>query len=266
MAVPEPPSDFGFWPRVRAITGWPDTDETALDAMSAAWAGGAGGLEQAAGVNFDGVRSSWDDTGGGEFTAGMRTVSGTVTRHARDVRELETYTREAGQVVGQTKVAINDVIRSTAPVYGAMELLPAGVRGVLQPAWIVKVAQVIAKLIEKAARALSRGPKVNGGGAPRPPAAPALPRLTSRQLDDALAYAKRPQALDHVFVPKHKLDAFLRESGSREAAMERIIRSLDPPPVATGKFEVQRDIGGHLITIRGFVHNGVPKIGTAFIP
>jgi hypothetical protein len=250
--------------RRRALSGWPDTDETSLGAMSAAWAGGAGGLERAAGVNFDGVQKSWDDTGGGAFTASMREVSGTVAQHAADMRQLATYTLDAEGVVLRTKTAITDVIRTTAPVYGAMELLPDGVRQVMQPAWIAAVARIVAVLIEKAARLLSRGPKVRGG-TPRPPAGSAVPRLTQKQLDDAIAYAKRPEKLDHVFVPKHKLDAFVQQSGGREAAMERIVRSLDPPP-GPGVFEVQRDIGGHLITIRGFVIDGVPKIGTAFIP
>ncbi|MCT2586648.1 WXG100-like domain-containing protein [Actinophytocola gossypii] len=264
MAVAEPPSDFGFWPKVRALSGWPDTDETSLGAMSAAWAGGAGGLEQAASVNFDGVQNSWDDAVGRSFASEMRGISGTVDGHAQDMRQLETYTDDAEAVVLQTKVEINDVIRSMAPTYGAMEFLPPGIRQAVQPAWIVAAARIVIKLIERAARWLSRGPKVKDR-APRPPATPTAPRLTPKQLDDAITYAKRPAKLDHVFVPKHKLDAFVQQSGGREAAMERIMRSLDPPP-GPGIFEVQRDIGGHLITIRGFVVDGVPKIGTAFIP
>ena len=45
--------------------------------------------------------------------------------------------------------------------------------------------------------------------------------------------------------------------------MEQLIRSLGKMP--DGIFEVTREIGGEMVTIRGNVINGVVKIGTAFI-
>ena len=43
-----------------------------------------------------------------------------------------------------------------------------------------------------------------------------------------------------------------------------MVRSLGDLP--DGVFEVQRMIGGEMVTIRGNVIDGVAKIGTAFIP
>lgn len=89
-------------------------------------------------------------------------------------------------------------------------------------------------------------------------------RALTQAEKEALEYATRPDKLDHVFVPKHKFDDLLAKYGSREKAMEEIVKSLGP--MKDGVFEVQRMVGGQMVTIRGNVINGVPKIGTAFIP
>ncbi|GAA2577399.1 hypothetical protein [Streptomyces lienomycini] len=57
-------------------------------------------------------------------------------------------------------------------------------------------------------------------------------------------------------------------SGGREQATRRIVDSLgdeaDLPEA--GRFEVSRVIDGEVVTIRGAVVKGIPRIGTAFIP
>ena len=42
--------------------------------------------------------------------------------------------------------------------------------------------------------------------------------------DNALAYATRVEKLDHIFVPKHNLDALVTQLGSREAVVEQMLR------------------------------------------
>lgn len=80
-------------------------------------------------------------------------------------------------------------------------------------------------------------------------------------LDDAL----RPQKMEHVFDPKHNFDPLVSQFGSREAVMEQFVRNIGQVPTR-GTFEVTRTIGGQSVVIRGAVVNGVPRIGTAFIP
>ena len=69
--------------------------------------------------------------------------------------------------------------------------------------------------------------------------------------------------------PGHLLDEFVRAHGGQTGAMTAIVKGLlagDIPTGGDGQFEVQRTIDGVTITIRGRVVDGVPRIGTAFVP
>ncbi|NIJ03423.1 RHS repeat-associated protein [Paenarthrobacter ilicis] len=82
-----------------------------------------------------------------------------------------------------------------------------------------------------------------------------------------LSSALHPDKLDHVFVPKHNFDPLVTSYGSREEAMEQIVRNLNGPDLPTsGEFQVNRLVGGQTVVIRGAVVDGVPRIGTAFTP
>ena len=93
-------------------------------------------------------------------------------------------------------------------------------------------------------------------------AARSLTATERRTLDDAL----RPDKLDHVFDPKHNFQPLIRQFGSREAAMEQIVRSIGGPLPQSGRFEIAQNVGGQSVVIRGAVVDGVPRIGTAFTP
>ena len=69
-------------------------------------------------------------------------------------------------------------------------------------------------------------------------------------------------------MPKHNLDNFVSSSGGEDAAMDKIIDSVQGVPDGIyGKTNpLVRTIDGQTITIRGAVINGVFKISTAFIP
>ena len=90
----------------------------------------------------------------------------------------------------------------------------------------------------------------------------ALSATERRTLDDAL----RPDKLDHIFDPKHNFQPLVQQFGSREAAMEQVVRSIGGPLPQAGKFEIARSIGGQTVVIRGAVVDGIPRIGTAFTP
>lgn len=87
-------------------------------------------------------------------------------------------------------------------------------------------------------------------------------------LQASMDYALQPQQLGHVFVPKHLLNGLVESCGSEEAAMTRIIESVQGE--ANGIYgksnPLIRTINGHTITIRGAMIDGVFKISTAFIP
>jgi RHS repeat-associated protein len=82
----------------------------------------------------------------------------------------------------------------------------------------------------------------------------------------AYDYATRPEKLDHIFVPKHKLDPLVQQFGSREAVVRKMLDSLIGRTPASGIFEVTSNIGGYGVVIRGAVVGGAVRIGTAFIP
>lgn len=98
----------------------------------------------------------------------------------------------------------------------------------------------------------------NGGG----DVVRALSATERRTLDDAL----RPDKLDHIFDPKHKFQPLVQQFGSREAAMEQIVRSIGGPLPKAGRFEIAQTIGSQTVIIRGAVVDGTPRIGTAFTP
>ncbi|MFK4222045.1 polymorphic toxin-type HINT domain-containing protein [Streptomyces sp. NPDC019890] len=94
-------------------------------------------------------------------------------------------------------------------------------------------------------------------------------RVTTETLDEAWSTWNTPANLEHVIdPPKHGFGALVAKAGGREEALRGILDSLRGAtdlPVA-GKYEVNRLIAGEVVTIRGAVVNGVPRLGTAFIP
>ena len=115
----------------------------------------------------------------------------------------------------------------------------------------------LARVLPKAARE-SAGLPEEGGFAVNP-----------KIRQEAYDYATREAKLAHVVDPeKHKLGWLVEATGGRTQAMKKLIDSLfsgDGLP-DSGPFEVIRIIDGQEVTIRGAVVNGVPKIGTAFMP
>jgi hypothetical protein len=88
-------------------------------------------------------------------------------------------------------------------------------------------------------------------------------------MQQAQDYASSPDKMAHVLDPeKHNLGNLIQAAGGRSEAMQQIVGSLSDGVglPESGPFEVTRTIQGEVVTIRGAVVNGVPKIGTAFIP
>ncbi|WP_405692724.1 Hint domain-containing protein [Streptomyces sp. NBC_01185] len=93
--------------------------------------------------------------------------------------------------------------------------------------------------------------------------------VTAEALEEAWPTWNTPANLEHVIDPaKHGFGDLVAKAGGREQALRAIMNSLkgakDLP--AAGRYEVSRVIEGETVTIRGAIVNGVPRLGTAFIP
>lgn len=72
----------------------------------------------------------------------------------------------------------------------------------------------------------------------------------------------------HIMASKHGLDVLLPKAGSEANVIRRLYLSLGQTGSlpASGVFVKVVNIYGYDVTIRGAVVNGIPRIGTAFIP
>jgi len=76
-------------------------------------------------------------------------------------------------------------------------------------------------------------------------------------------------SLHHIFDdPDHGLDGLVTEFGSESAfeAIAEATRDAVRSQGITGKYKIQVEVGGHLVTVRGNVENGIVNIGTVYIP
>jgi len=69
----------------------------------------------------------------------------------------------------------------------------------------------------------------------------------------------------HIFKSKHKLETLVNKFGSRENTIRGILNSANGNFPSRGVFNFTVDVFGQVITLRGNVINGVPRIGTIFI-
>ena len=181
-------------------------------------------------------------TGGGSDAAAGAADEAEVAAVVGDVAAETSASVEAdvGAVIADDLVATVEAAADDAPAVQTAEAETVGVEGGVQDS------------LEKAlASAEGENP------------------LTSEQLQQAYDYANTESKLAHIIDPaKHGFADLVQTAGGRSEAMKLIVDSLgagqDLP--ASGPFAVTRIIDGSEVVIRGAMVNGIPKIGTAFIP
>lgn len=78
---------------------------------------------------------------------------------------------------------------------------------------------------------------------------------------------KDPRKIEHIFAAKHKLGPLVQQLGGQEKAIRAVLNAANGKLPASGLFEnIPVIVGGQTILIRGSVVNGIPRIGTMFIP
>ena len=84
---------------------------------------------------------------------------------------------------------------------------------------------------------------------------------------EGLQASLNPNKLNHIFgKAEHNFDPLIQRFGSQQAVVEQMYRGLQGVVPSGGRFTVTRTIGGESVVIDGAVVNGVPRIGTAYIP
>ena len=86
--------------------------------------------------------------------------------------------------------------------------------------------------------------------------------------DAAAGQTTDPNKLNHIFGnPGHNLDPVVQQFGSQTAAYDAIEQAVaNNLGTGTGTYTTVVNVGGKSVTVSGAYVNGVPKIGTAFIP
>jgi len=94
-----------------------------------------------------------------------------------------------------------------------------------------------------------------------------LNQFSSRTIDDAIRWASRPEKLTHIFAPKHNLGPLTNQLGGQQNTLRAVLNAANGKLPASGVFNnIPVNVNGYTIFLRGSVHNGIPKLGTMFIP
>jgi hypothetical protein len=94
-----------------------------------------------------------------------------------------------------------------------------------------------------------------------------ISQFSTRTIDDAVSYAMKNK-VTHVFgKAAHNLDPLVTKLGGQENTFRAVLNAANGKLPSSGVFNnISVNVGGYNVMIRGSVVNGVPKIGTMFIP
>ena len=95
-----------------------------------------------------------------------------------------------------------------------------------------------------------------------------LPQFSNSTIERAVQKMMRNKnKIDrHIFVPKHKLENVVNTLGGKENTIRQALIELNGKLPVSGKFEATIELGGSQVTVRGYVVDGLPDIGTMFVP
>ncbi len=78
----------------------------------------------------------------------------------------------------------------------------------------------------------------------------------------------RPQKLEHVFHPRHNLDALVKQLGSQKSVVKAVTKAVykQRPLCEPGSsFTTSVRVGGHNVTATGAIVDGMYRIGNFWI-
>lgn len=159
--ITEPSSAFGLWPRVRAISGWPETNEDAVRELATGWNDAAAGFTTAGEFDVAAVTGAWPDSAGGSFVTRSRQNLDAATRIGAGMTQLSQRSATFADAVTGVKSQINTTIEKNIPLYALTALLPSGVQQAVQASFVNQLGSSIHQLITNTAGDISAQGPVN---------------------------------------------------------------------------------------------------------
>lgn len=95
-----------------------------------------------------------------------------------------------------------------------------------------------------------------------------ITQFSTSTIDDAVGLVMNdPNKVAHLFAPKHNLGGLVSKFGGQENTIRAVLNAANGKLPASGVFNnLPVNVGGQTIFLRGNVINGVPRLGTMFIP
>jgi hypothetical protein len=95
-----------------------------------------------------------------------------------------------------------------------------------------------------------------------------ITQFSNSTIDDAVNLVMNDaNKIKHLFPAKYNLNGLINQLGGQESAIRAVLNAANGKLPANGVFNgVSVNVGGQTVIIRGNVINGVPRLGTMYIP
>ncbi|MCO1575663.1 hypothetical protein M8C13_07810 [Crossiella sp. SN42] len=157
MPIPEPTSELGLWPKVKAISGWPEPDEERVKQLATGWRGGQTRFTQAGGHDLAPVRADWPDSAGTAFDTRAGKTLTSATEAGGRMGELVVRANNFATEVTGVKTGITDLIETNLGRYALVQTLPQPVRGLFEEFYASVLGGQARTLINAAAARTAQG-------------------------------------------------------------------------------------------------------------
>ncbi|HRK29329.1 MAG TPA: RHS repeat-associated core domain-containing protein [Chitinophagales bacterium] len=213
------------------------------------------------------------DTGGKIVKSrenGKKTFSiETETQYARESGgSLETQTvrtsiskdAESGQIMEGPIISDNSGWQSFQPVSGAID------NDYTLEAFAIPLGKLIPKGMGRFGKSANFADEGVGGAVKGE--TKLISQFSTRTIDDAVGLVMRnSNDIRHIFAAKHNLGPLVNRLGGQESTIRAVLNAANGKLPASGVFNnIPVNVGGQTVFIRGSVVNGIPRIGTMFIP
>ncbi|WP_406631310.1 hypothetical protein [Amycolatopsis sp. WGS_07] len=172
MPIAEPSAEFGFWPRVKALSGWPQTDEDAVAKLADNWTKAAEGFAAAGSKDTSGVGQAWGDPAGTAFAGKTAQVGKAAAEAGQAMRKMAAVVTGFANEVKTTKANIANAVTPNISVYSSYLHLPRGAGQAAAENLVKQVAAEVKKLLDQAVARVSALASGQQAAPPPPTAAP----------------------------------------------------------------------------------------------